>query len=55
MYKRQVFYLKKPNPNAVNLLTFPIASTNDDENGYPIGRDVYKRQVVIFINQNVNF
>ena len=24
-----VFYLKKANPNAVNLLTFPIASTND--------------------------
>ena len=37
-----VFYLKKPNPNAVNLLTFPIASTNDDENGYPIGSGRYK-------------
>lgn len=37
-----VFYLKKPNPNAVNLLTFPIASTNDDESGYPIGSGRYK-------------
>lgn len=37
-----VFYLKKANPNAVNLLTFPIASTNDDENGYPIGSGRYK-------------
>lgn len=36
------FYLKKANPNAVALLTFPIASTNDDKNGYPIGSGRYK-------------
>lgn len=36
------FYLKKANPNAVNLLTFPIASTKDDKNGYPIGSGRYK-------------
>lgn len=35
------FYLKRENPNAVSLLTFPIASTNDDENGFPIGSGRY--------------
>lgn len=36
------FYLNYPNPYAVNLLTFPIASSDDDENGYPIGSGRYK-------------
>lgn len=35
------FYLDRENPYAVNLLTFPIASTKDDENGYPIGSGRY--------------
>ncbi len=36
--------LNYANPYAVNLLTFPIASVNDDRDGYPIGsgRYVYK-------------
>lgn len=37
-----IFYLKTENPNAVNLLTFPIASTKDDENGYPVGSGRYR-------------
>lgn len=36
------FYLDRENPYAVNLLTFPIASVKDDENGYPIGSGRYK-------------
>lgn len=36
------FYLDRENPYAVNLLTFPIASTKDDENGYPVGSGRYK-------------
>ncbi|MCH5316031.1 MAG: ABC transporter substrate-binding protein [Eubacterium sp.] len=34
-------YLKYANPYAVNLLTFPISSINDDEDGYPIGSGRY--------------
>lgn len=37
-----IFYLDRENPYAVNLLTFPIASTKDDENGYPVGSGRYK-------------
>lgn len=36
-----IFYLETENPNAVNLLTFPIASTNDDDDGFPIGSGRY--------------
>lgn len=36
------FYLKKANPNAINLLTFPIASTKNGSHGYPIGSGRYK-------------
>lgn len=37
-----IFYLDRENPYAVNLLTFPIASVNDDEDGYPVGSGRYK-------------
>lgn len=33
--------LNYPNPYAVNLLTFPISSVDDDSNGYPIGNGRY--------------
>lgn len=36
------FYLSNDNPYAVNLLTFPITSINDDENGFPIGSGRYR-------------
>lgn len=36
------FYLNYENPFAVNLLTYPISSMNDDENGFPIGSGRYK-------------
>lgn len=35
-------YLNYEDPYAVNLLTFPICSINDDENGFPIGSGRYK-------------
>ena len=35
-------YLNYENPYVVNLLTFPICSINDDENGFPIGNGRYK-------------
>lgn len=35
------FYLKYPNPYAVNVLTFPISAQNTDKNGYPIGSGRY--------------
>lgn len=34
-------YLKYANPYAVNLLTFPIASTEKDKAGYPVGSGRY--------------
>lgn len=39
-----IIHLNYANPYAVNLLSFPIASINDDEDGYPVGsgRYVYK-------------
>ncbi|MDD6728078.1 MAG: ABC transporter substrate-binding protein [Eubacteriales bacterium] len=37
-----IFYLDRENPYAVNLLTFPIASTEDDKEGYPVGSGRYK-------------
>lgn len=39
-----IFHLKYADPYAVNLLTYPIASTKDDEDGFPVGsgRYVYK-------------
>lgn len=37
-----IIYLKYANPYAVNLLTFPICSVNDDKAGYPIGSGRYK-------------
>lgn len=36
------FYLDRENPYAVNLLTFPIASIYDDDDGYPVGSGRYK-------------
>ncbi len=36
------FKLNYPNPNAHKLLTFAIASTKTDKNGYPIGSGRYK-------------
>ena len=39
-----IVHLKYENPYAVNLLTFPICSVNDDENGYPVGSGRYKYQ-----------
>lgn len=40
-----IVHLKYENPYAVNLLTFPIRSKNDDENGFPIGSGRYKYQL----------
>lgn len=37
-----VFYLSTENPYAVNLLTFPITSIKDDEDGFPIGSGRYR-------------
>lgn len=36
-----IISLKYADPYAVNLLTFPIASTTDDEDGFPIGSGRY--------------
>lgn len=49
------------NPYAVNLLTFPICSTEDDENGFPIGSGRYKYQLdsdgktVLVVNEESGF
>ena len=40
-----VFHLKYANPYAVNLLTYPISSTKDDSNGFPIGNGRYKYDI----------
>lgn len=37
-----IFNLKYANPYAVNLLTYPIACSKDDENGFPVGSGRYK-------------
>lgn len=37
-----VFYLSTENPYAVNLLTFPITSINNDKDGYPVGSGRYR-------------
>lgn len=39
-----IVHLKYENPYAVNLLTFPICSSNNDKNGFPIGSGRYKYQ-----------
>ncbi len=39
-----IVHLKYENPYAVNLLTFPICSTKDDKNGYPVGSGKYRYQ-----------
>ncbi|MCH5320591.1 MAG: ABC transporter substrate-binding protein [Eubacterium sp.] len=36
-----IINLKYANPFAVNLLTFPITSVKDDENGFPVGNGRY--------------
>lgn len=36
-----VISLSKPNPYAVNLLTFPVTSMNDDDDGFPVGNGRY--------------
>ncbi len=55
-----VFHLKYADPYAINLLTYPIASTKDDEDGFPIGsgRYVYKNSddgVVLKANISEDF
>ncbi len=40
-----VFHLKYANPYAVNLLTYPISSTKDDDNGFPVGSGRYKYDI----------
>lgn len=55
-----IFYLDRPNPYAVSLLTFPICSTSDDENGYPVGSGRYSYdeadgKVVLKANVTDNF
>lgn len=55
-----IFSLNYANPFAVNLLTFPIASTDDDENGFPVGSGRYKYQTsgnktVLVVNENSDF
>lgn len=39
-----ILNLKYANPYALNLLTYPICSVHDDENGYPIGSGRYRYQ-----------
>lgn len=39
-----IIKLNYANPNAVNLLTFPITSIKDDEDGFPVGNGRYKYQ-----------
>ena len=53
-------HLNYANPYAVNLLTFPITSTKDDEEGFPVGngRYVYKNsggKVVLKANTDNSF
>lgn len=56
-----IIYLKHENPYAVNLLTFPICSMQDDENGFPIGSGRYKYQLnsdgktVLVVNKESGF
>lgn len=40
------FYLKNPNPCAVNLLTFPITSIKNDDAGFPVGSGRYSYDTV---------
>ncbi len=52
-----IISLKYANPYAVNLLTFPIASTNDDDEGFPIGNGRYSYKNVdgkTVLKANVN-
>ncbi len=37
-----IINLSYSNPNAVNLLTFPITSIKDDKNGFPVGSGRYR-------------
>lgn len=53
-------HLNYANPYAVNLLTFPITSTKDDEDGFPVGngRYVYKNsggKIVLKANTDNGF
>lgn len=55
-----IISLSYANPFAVNLLTFPIASVNDDENGFPVGNGRYKyksddNKTVLVVNENSDF
>lgn len=55
-----IISLNYANPFAVNLLTFPIASVNDDESGFPVGNGRYKykadgNKTVLVVNENSNF
>lgn len=55
-----IISLSYANPFAVNLLTFPIASVNDDKDGFPVGNGRYKYQTsgnntVLVVNENSDF
>ncbi len=55
-----IIYLNYADPNAINLLTFPIASINDDEDGFPVGSGRYKYQTngsdtVLTVNEQSGF
>lgn len=55
-----VIDLNYANPYAVNLLTFPITSIKDDEDGFPVGNGRYKYKnndgkVSMVINENSDF
>jgi len=55
-----IIKLNYANPYAVNLLTFPITSINDDEDGFPIGNGRYKYKnndgkVILTANENSDF
>jgi peptide/nickel transport system substrate-binding protein len=54
------FYLSHPNPYAVNLLTYPISSVYDDDDGFPIGSGRYcfknsDGKPVLKVNPNSDF
>lgn len=55
-----IIHLNYANPYAVNLLTFPITSIKDDENGFPVGNGRYKyastnEKTILTVNENSDF
>ncbi len=55
-----IINLNYADPYAVNLLTFPITSINDDEDGFPVGNGRYKYKnnggkIILTVNENSDF